>query len=131
MSDWRNLQKAACRETDKTALAKLASEAEAAMYLRLQELAYDRNGSPEIEELRAAIREFIAIRTTKLGWPDPTALEYDIFSGDPKERPTFCSTHGQAKSSHASPRAQTKPRRRSNALRSHERCFISYTRRHL
>jgi len=62
---WQELYAACVSATDTDRLEKLVYETEGAMFMRFQELAYERG------ELKRAIAGLLEIRIKKLGWPDP------------------------------------------------------------
>jgi hypothetical protein len=73
MSNWRALHQAVVTETDVRVLEPLVYETETAIFLRLQELEPQCDHEDELCDLRAAADDLLAVKTQKLGWPDPLA----------------------------------------------------------
>jgi hypothetical protein len=73
MTDWRTLHKAALLETDTNALEHLVFTTEDAIFQRLQELAQLPDSEGELLDLKAAAADLLALKTQKLGWPNPLA----------------------------------------------------------
>jgi hypothetical protein len=71
MTDWRTLHKAALLETETKALEYLVFTTEDAIFQRLQELAQQPDSEGELLDLKAAAADLLAIKTQKLGWPNP------------------------------------------------------------
>ena len=63
---------AACvSETETDRLEKLVLDTEGAMFLRLQELAYELRSKDELRDLNRAATALLEVKVEKLGWPDP------------------------------------------------------------
>ena len=71
MPNWRELYNAASAETNPHNLGRLVDKAEAAMFLRLEELPQDPHGAAERGEILDAANALLTLKTEKLGWPDP------------------------------------------------------------
>jgi hypothetical protein len=71
MSSWRALHAAILTETDAANLQRLVYETETAIFLRLQELGRQPGNEDELRNLKTAAADLLAIKTQKLGWPDP------------------------------------------------------------
>jgi hypothetical protein len=66
---WRNLLREAANETDSGRLSEKVQEAEAAIFLRLQELSVLPDNQQELEALQKACEELLEIQTQRLKWP--------------------------------------------------------------
>jgi hypothetical protein len=66
---WRGALMQARQETNQQTLLELVSEAELAIYRRLQQLVGSPYGYREKQDLQAACDELLRIRTERLGWP--------------------------------------------------------------
>ncbi len=70
MADWRELYKTAVLETNPAQLERLITEAEAAIFLRFQELAMSSDGVGELRDIEAATAGLLSLKIEKLHWPD-------------------------------------------------------------
>ena len=71
-SSWRDAYKRVLNESHNGNLTDAVHAAEAALFLRSQEL--DGQGDDtEREEMQAASADLLAIKVHKLGWPSPKA----------------------------------------------------------
>ena len=68
-SAWQNLLQEAANETDSERLSEKVQEAEAAIFLRLQELSVLPGNQQELEALQKACEELLEIQTQRLKWP--------------------------------------------------------------
>jgi hypothetical protein len=66
---WRNLLQEAANETDSGRLNEKVQAAEAAIFLRLQELSVLPDNQQELEALQKACEELLKIQTQRLKWP--------------------------------------------------------------
>jgi hypothetical protein len=69
--NWRELYDVATIETNPQFQLKRLDEAEAAIWMRLRELDKSSDGHVERHEIEVAAVTILAMRTEKLGWPDP------------------------------------------------------------
>jgi hypothetical protein len=69
---WRHAYRKVLNESHNGNLTKAVYAAEAAIFLRLQELDGDDN---EREEMKAASADLLAIKVHKLGWPAPKTTQ--------------------------------------------------------
>jgi hypothetical protein len=68
-SAWHNLLQEAVNETDLERLSEKVQDAEAAIFLRLQELSVLPGNQQELEALQKACAELLEIQTQRLKWP--------------------------------------------------------------
>jgi hypothetical protein len=68
-SSWQNLLQEAANETDSGRLNEKVQAAEAAIFLRLQELSVLPGNQQELEALQKACEELLEIQTQRLNWP--------------------------------------------------------------
>ena|ERR1700722_971857 len=68
-SAWQNLLQEAANETDSGRLTGKVHAAEAAIFLRLQELSVSPDNKHEFEALQKACEELLEIQTQRLKWP--------------------------------------------------------------
>ena len=66
---WQNLLHEAVNEPNSARLREKVQEAEAAIFLRLQELSVSPGNQQEIEALQKACEELLEIQTQRLKWP--------------------------------------------------------------
>jgi hypothetical protein len=66
---WKGSYQKALSEQDETNLAEMVMQAEAAIYLRFQELQNSSNHHEERSSMKAATDELLAIKVNRLGWP--------------------------------------------------------------
>jgi hypothetical protein len=69
--EWQEPLHQAQIETDPQRIQEKVSQAETAIYARLQELALSGDGRVEAEAISSAARELLRIKTDKLKWPLP------------------------------------------------------------
>jgi hypothetical protein len=69
-SIWHNLLQEASNETDSGRLNEKVQAAEAAIFLRLQELSVLPGNQQELEALQKACGELLEIQTQRLKWPN-------------------------------------------------------------
>jgi TRAP-type uncharacterized transport system substrate-binding protein len=74
MHHWRVLLQAAVNEPNTTTVEQLVYQIEEAIYQRFQELARGPSNAAEIQALKAAADNLLAIKVHKLGWPDPSEV---------------------------------------------------------
>jgi hypothetical protein len=68
---WRESYWKAIQESDHKKLTGYVHETEAGIFKRLRELASSADHHEERDELRCASADLLAIKTYKLGWPEP------------------------------------------------------------
>jgi len=68
--DWQNEFEAALIEGDPRKLHERVQAAEAAIFLRWQDLFYNSDGHVELEAIRDAMRTLRAIKTERMHYPD-------------------------------------------------------------
>ncbi len=68
-SAWQNLLQEAANETDSGRLNEKVQAAEAAVFLRMQELSVLPGNQQELEALQKACTELLEIQTQRLKWP--------------------------------------------------------------
>ena len=66
---WQNLLQGAVKETDPERLNEKVQAAEAAIFLRFQELSVLPGNQQELEALQKACEELLKIQTQRLKWP--------------------------------------------------------------
>ena len=74
-SSWKEPYLESLKETDRTRLTELTYAAEEAILRRLWELEGSADHHRERSELKRACSDLVAIRVSKLGWPDPIPSE--------------------------------------------------------
>ena len=70
-TSWKEPYHQALKESDKQKLTELVHAAEHAIVLRLQELENSTDNQEERIQMKRAAADLLAIKTYKLGWPDP------------------------------------------------------------
>jgi hypothetical protein len=70
-SSWRQVYLNVHREEGIERLTQAVIAAEAAIFARMQELSEAPNHTDEHNQLKEAADELLAIKTQKLGWPQP------------------------------------------------------------
>ena len=65
---WQKVYRAAVQEFDVDKLPELVTKAEAAIFMRLQELSVAPDGKEE-QALQEACKTLLTIKTGRLGWP--------------------------------------------------------------
>ena len=78
---WEGPLRQAREETNHKTLLELLSEAELAIYRRLQEIAGTPYGYQEKQALQAACDELLRIRTERLGWPSLPGQRQEVRTG--------------------------------------------------
>jgi len=73
MLDWRDFYKTAVLETNPKLIERWIGEAEAAIFLRQQELAPLSDGAVERQEMAEAAKVLLRLKIEKLGWPNPAS----------------------------------------------------------
>jgi hypothetical protein len=71
-SIWREAYRKVFNEQDHGQLTDAVHAAEAAIFLRSQELEGSADHHAERDEMKAAIADLLAIKVHKLRWPKPT-----------------------------------------------------------
>lgn len=74
---WQETFQEALRESDLVRLSAKVQAAEAAIFLRLQELTVLADNQQEFEELQKACEELLKIQTQRLKWPSNFAGSSD------------------------------------------------------
>jgi hypothetical protein len=74
---WQKPLQEAIEETDLQKLPEKVYAAEAAVFLRLQELSASSDGHKESEAIRLACREILKIQSERLKWPVPDGMLRD------------------------------------------------------
>jgi hypothetical protein len=70
-SSWRHVYLNLYQQKSTERLTQAVMAAEAAIFARMQELAEASNHTEEHDQLKEATAELLAIKTQKLGWPQP------------------------------------------------------------
>jgi hypothetical protein len=71
MHHWRTLYHDSIREHDPIVLHRLVYQIEEAMYERWKKLNKNPHRMAELLAMQHAVDDLLAIKTDRLGWPDP------------------------------------------------------------
>jgi xanthine dehydrogenase molybdopterin-binding subunit B len=70
-TNWKAAYQNTLEETDRDKLTQYVLETEGAIFDRIQELESSSDHHKEREEMEAAAKHLLEIKTRKLGWPNP------------------------------------------------------------
>jgi hypothetical protein len=70
-SSWRHVYLNVHQEKSTERLTQAVMAAEAAIFARMQELSEASNHTEEHNQLKEAAAQLLAVKTQKLGWPQP------------------------------------------------------------